>query len=197
MPLPEIFALFRQVEGRIKSFAMAQGQRTQTWLAGRGYLPGGQLDYRDLISASWRLLLEDSKRTFVSSDDLLQYFTGQIQGMINNIRRSARARYTHVSIAGGSAATESQLVIPEDDESLASADEYAEFEKDMVRQLFETSLATKAPRLLELMHLIVLGIRTASEQATRLQQSVSTVYKMRRELARLAEEFALKGENHE
>jgi hypothetical protein len=189
--------MFAQAEGRIKAFAIWKGKRTQEWLARRGYFAGGQLDHRDLIQASWKLLLADPNRTFASPDELRKYFTGQISGMVNNIRRSAQARYSYVVIDGAAAAAECRFVIPEDDELLACEDEYLEFEREVVLQLFETSLAARAPRLLDLMHLFSQGIVTASEQAAQLRQPVASVYRMRRQLKLLAEEFALDGANHD
>ena len=197
MSLPEILAMFLRVEGRIKAFATWKGERTKEWLANKGCLPGGQLDYHDLISSAWVLLMKDPERAFASDQELLHYFTGQISGTINNIRRSAQAQFLYVSVAGARGIAEGPHVISEDDESLATEDDFDAFERALLLQSFLRFLADRAPDLIGLLRLIAAGIEGAQGQALHLHISIAAVYRMRDELRRLALEFARHGENHD
>jgi hypothetical protein len=197
MPLPEILAMFYRVEGRIKAFAKWKGTRTQKWLEAKGFFSGGQLDYHDLISATWLLLILDTERTFATDEELLHYFTGQISGMINNVIRSAPARYLYFSVANTRGPTESPLVISEDNELLTAKDEFAEFERELMLESFEAYLATHAPSLVDLLQLFMEGIEGAAEQAAHLKITITAVYKLREALRRLALEFGRNGGIHE
>lgn len=197
MPLPVILAMFYRMEARIKAFAKWKGMRTQKWLEAKGFFTGGQLDYRDLISAAWLLLILDTQRVFATDEDLLHYFTGQISGIINNIIRSAPARYLYLSVANTRGPTESPLVISEDNELLTAKDEFAEFERELIVESFKAYLAIHAPHLVDLLQLFMEGIEGAAEQAARLKITTTAVYKLREALRRLALEFGRNGGTHE
>lgn len=193
MPLPVILAMFLRMEGKIKAFAIWKGERIKRMLERKGCLVGGQLDYHDLVAHAWLLLSEDKARTFASDDELLRYFTGQISGAINNIRRSARARYMYFNIAGAGGPAESTLVITEDDELLSADEEFATFERAMALQSLGSFVAAKDLNLLKLLELIADGIQTIPELALLLDATEGAVYRMMERLKRLAEEFGRKG----